>query len=226
MAPADPSARARRTAAARQTATARRAGALLLAACCALSAACSPFGSADDEAAAPPLSTAAPAAGQTLVAGTGPKPSPPAPVPAATVTQDTTSFVTVTQPAPPAKTVTKGTDGGEACTDLVSRSVVGVGVAAVASRGSVQLSWHSRKGASLEGWRVAAARQDLVSGAQPPLVWKDVPAPPGCQMVTTTITGLTSGSTYQFWLHTVLTDPLGGDPTVVMVGRSPVVDVP
>jgi len=211
---------------ARQTAAARRAGALLLAACCALSAACSPFGSADDGAtASPPLSTAAPASGQTLVAGTGPKPSPPAPVPAATVTQDTTSFVTVTQPAPPAKTVTKG-DDGEMCADLVSRSVVGVGVAAVASQGAVQLSWMSRKGASLEGWRIAAARQDLVSGVQPPLVWKDVPAPAGCQLATTTVTGLASGSRYQFWLHTVLTDPLGGDPTVVMVGRSPVVDVP
>ena len=219
MAPADLPARAR------QTAAARRAGALLLAACCALSAACSPFGSAEEEAAAPPLSTAAPAAGQTLVAGTGPQPSPPAPVPAATVTQDTTSFVTVTRPAPPAKTVTGG-DEGEMCADLVSRSVVGVGVAAVATQGSVQLSWMSRKGASLEGWRVAAARQDLVSGVQPPLVWKDVPAPPGCQLATTTITGLASGSRYQFWLHTVLTDPLGGDPTVVMVGRSPVVDVP
>lgn len=209
---------------ARQTAAARRVGALLVAACCALSAACSPFGSTEEEAAAPPLSTAAPAAGQSLVAGTGPQPSPPAPVPAATVTQDTTSFVTVTRPAPVAPV--DEDDEGEMCADLVSRSVVGVGVAAVATQGAVQLSWMSRKGASLEGWRVAAARQDLVSGVQPPLVWKDVPAPPGCQLATTTVTGLAGGSRYQFWLHTVLTDPLGGDPTVVMVGRSPVVDVP
>ncbi|GIF15216.1 hypothetical protein [Actinoplanes teichomyceticus] len=48
-------------------------------------------------------------------------------------------------------------------------------------------------------YRVTAVPQELVAGAQPEPVWKNVPAGTGCT-ISTTLTGLNSGDPYIVWL--------------------------
>jgi hypothetical protein len=63
-------------------------------------------------------------------------------------------------------------------------------------KGSLKVSW-PRQYAS--NYRIAAVPQPLVSGRQPAYDWTDVAGGTGCTM-TTTITGLRSGTPYVVWL--------------------------
>ncbi len=62
--------------------------------------------------------------------------------------------------------------------------------------GALTVSWPRQYDS---GYRITAVPQPLVSGAQPTYAWQDVAAGPGCT-VTTTISGLKSGTPYVVWL--------------------------
>lgn len=184
-----------------------------------------PFGAATDAAtSSPPLSTAAGDPGQASVLGTGvPEPDPVTPPPAPATAPDPYWNLT----PPPLTTATPeptATPTGTATCDLRTRRTVPF--QAVGAPGQASLSWYSHGGGSLEGWKVAVVPQQLVSGEQPPLRWQDVAAPPGCVLVSTTITGLTSGQTYSFWLHAQISTPMDPGGTLEMVGRTTPLVVP
>ncbi|HEU4347403.1 MAG TPA: hypothetical protein VFR35_06405 [Actinoplanes sp.] len=63
-------------------------------------------------------------------------------------------------------------------------------------KGSLTVTWPRQYDS---GYRITAVPQPLVSGSQPAYTWQNVPAGAGCT-VTTTITGLTSGTPYVVWL--------------------------
>ncbi|MFG1605450.1 hypothetical protein [Actinoplanes sp. NPDC049265] len=66
----------------------------------------------------------------------------------------------------------------------------------VAGAGSLTVTWPQQNGSN---YRITAVPQPLVSGKQPDPVWQDV-APAGGCTVTTTISGLASGTPYVVWL--------------------------
>ena len=91
---------------------------------------------------------------------------------------------------------------------------------AVPGTGSATVSWLSDNRAEVTGYRVQAVTQTLVTGAQPEPVKQTVAQPSGCVTVTTTITGLTSGEAYVFWLEEAVVDPTSGVTRLVQVGSS------
>lgn len=201
--------------------------ALAAAAVAVLASACVPLGPfAPDEAATPqpPLSTAAAPAGQSSVLGSGvPEPTPTTPPPAQAVAADPYWGLT----APPVLTATPSPRASASATppcDMRPRHTIPF--TATGAPGQATLTWYSHGGGSLVGWRLAVVPQQLVSGEQPPLRWQSVAAPPGCTTVTTTITGLTSGQSYSFWLHAEISTPQDPGPTVEMVGRTTPLLVP
>jgi hypothetical protein len=63
-------------------------------------------------------------------------------------------------------------------------------------KGSLTITWPRQYESD---YRIAAVPQPLVAGSQPAVKWTDVPTGTGCT-VTTTITGLKSGTPYVVWL--------------------------
>ncbi|MBN1173090.1 MAG: hypothetical protein JXA67_13020, partial [Micromonosporaceae bacterium] len=86
----------------------------------------------------------------------------------------------------------------------------------VPGAGSATVSWLSTGDDSVASYRVAAISQDLVTGAQPLPVWVTVPPGTACVLLQATVTGLTSGGRYVFWLTAILSR----EPREVMIGRS------
>lgn len=64
-------------------------------------------------------------------------------------------------------------------------------------RGGFSVTWPRQYNSD---YRIAAIPQPLVSGSQPDYTWKPVAAPSGGCTVTTTVTGLRSGTPYVLWL--------------------------
>lgn len=190
-------------------------------------AACAPLGGAGGGAAtaSASLSTPTTAVSTSAVLGNGvATPAPTSPLPAAVATTTAVQFVTVTA-APAPTTPTPTATPASTCSDLTSRRVVSVAAQVAVSKGAATVTWPSHAGTSLKGWRVQAVRQDLRYGAQPPGVWQQVAAPPGCQNATTTFTGLVSGARYTFLLHAMLSTTDDPGPTAELVGRSPTVTI-
>jgi hypothetical protein len=86
--------------------------------------------------------------------------------------------------------------GGAGCPADWAGATVLIPLTVTVGRGSLTASW-PRQGAS--GYRVSAVPQDLVTGFQPPIVWRPVAPQSGC-IITTRITGLTAGKPYIVWL--------------------------
>ncbi|MBN1174020.1 MAG: fibronectin type III domain-containing protein [Micromonosporaceae bacterium] len=87
---------------------------------------------------------------------------------------------------------------------------------AVPGAGSATVSWMDVAGGVVTEYRVAAVSQDLGSGVTPDPVWITV-APTGrCELISATVTGLTSGGRYVLWVDAVMT--LSGRE--YMIGRS------
>jgi hypothetical protein len=70
------------------------------------------------------------------------------------------------------------------------------------------------------GYRVQAVTQVLMSGTQPQPVMQAAAQPGGCVQVSVTLTGLTSGDPYVFWLEEQVLDPTNSVVRFVQVGSS------
>jgi hypothetical protein len=86
--------------------------------------------------------------------------------------------------------------------------------------GTATLDWMADVRPEVLGYRVQAVSQRLVGGAQPPPVVQSVGQPDGCVPVTVTMTGLTSGVPYVFWLEEQVTSASTGVTRLVQVGTT------
>jgi hypothetical protein len=90
--------------------------------------------------------------------------------------------------------------------------------------GQASLSWMSLGDPRIVEYKIAAVLQNRPGGSVPPATWTTVPKPSGCQQMNATVTGLTSGNWYVFWLDVVVTTlPTGRREP--MIGRSPAFQV-
>jgi len=86
--------------------------------------------------------------------------------------------------------------------------------------GQASVSWMSLGDPRIVEYKIAAVLQNRPGGSVPPATWTTIPKPNGCQQVNATISGLTSGNWYVFWLDVVVTTlPTGRREP--MIGRSP-----
>ena len=90
----------------------------------------------------------------------------------------------------------------------------------VAGPGSATLEWMADARPEVIGYRVQAVSQRLVGGAQPEPVVQTVGQPGGCTPVSVTVTGLTSGVPYVFWLEEQVTSASTGVTRLVQVGTT------
>lgn len=90
--------------------------------------------------------------------------------------------------------------------------------------GQASVSWMSLGDPRIVEYKIASVLQNRPGGSVPPATWTTVPKPAGCQLMDVTVTGLTSGSWYVFWLDVVVTTrPTGRREP--MIGRSPAFQV-
>jgi hypothetical protein len=115
---------------------------------------------------------------------------------------------------PPAYSPRPDACGGAGTTPR--RMVPGV----VAGVGAATLDWMSDNRPEVLGYRVQAVSQRLVGGEQPAPVTQDVAQPAGCVPVSATITGLTPGEPYVFWLEEQVTSASTGVTRLVQVGTT------
>ncbi len=93
--------------------------------------------------------------------------------------------------------------------------------------GSATLSWMADSdNAVVRGYRVQAVSQQLVTGLQPAPPQQLVGQREDCGEVSTTMTGLTSGGTYVFWLEEQVWDETAQVVQFVQVGSTAPVDIP
>jgi hypothetical protein len=92
--------------------------------------------------------------------------------------------------------------------------------------GSATLTWQADGHGEVTGYRVQAVSQQLVPGPQPEPVRATAAQPAGCAPVSVTVSGLTSGEAYVFWLEEQVDDPLYGTTRLVQVGTTGAVVVP
>ncbi|WP_203925767.1 hypothetical protein [Virgisporangium ochraceum] len=86
--------------------------------------------------------------------------------------------------------------------------------------GQASVSWMSLGDPRIVEYKIAAVLQNRPGGSVPPATWTTVPKPNGCQQMNATVTGLTRGNWYVFWLDVVVTTlPTGRREP--MIGRSP-----
>jgi hypothetical protein len=74
---------------------------------------------------------------------------------------------------------------------------------------SATVSWQADGHAEVLRYRAQAVSQQLVSGLQPDPPVQIAPQPAGCEPVTVTFAGLTSGVPYVFWLEEEVPDSFG-----------------
>lgn len=106
----------------------------------------------------------------------------------------------------------------EACGGFSSPKRITPGVTPGA--GSAAVDWLADNRPEVSGYRVQAVSQQLVAGAQPTPPMQTVGQPEGCVPVSTTVTGLTSGVPYVFWLEEEVTSTVTGVARWVQVGTS------
>ncbi|WP_181428925.1 hypothetical protein, partial [Modestobacter versicolor] len=90
----------------------------------------------------------------------------------------------------------------------------------VPGRGQATLDWMADARPEVLGYRVQAVSQQLVGGAQPAPVVQAAAQPEGCVPVSVTVTGLTSGAYYVFWLEEEVTSASTGVTRLVQVGTT------
>jgi hypothetical protein len=89
------------------------------------------------------------------------------------------------------------------------------------SGGTATVTWWHNGDSRIVEYRVTAVLQATTSGDQKPLTWTSVAPGTGCNKLTTTLTGLASGSTYEIWVDTLATSTEHpGLPEDLMAGRS------
>jgi hypothetical protein len=105
-------------------------------------------------------------------------------------------------------------------------SPVRINPGAVPGPGTATISWQADGRPEVVGYRVQAVSQDIVSGTQPVPRQRSVGQPAGCEAVTVTMTGLTRGGVYVFWLEEAVVDPQTSVTRLVQVGTSSPVVIP
>jgi hypothetical protein len=90
----------------------------------------------------------------------------------------------------------------------------------VPGAGTATLDWMADARPEVLGYRVQAVSQRLVGGQQPAPVMQTVAQPEGCVPVSVTLTGLTSGVPYVFWLEEQVTSASTGVTRLVQVGTT------
>ena len=90
----------------------------------------------------------------------------------------------------------------------------------VPGTGSATVSFPSDPSSDVQGYRVQAVRQALATGTQPPHVVATAAQRTGCGAVTVSLSGLTSGTPYVFWLEEQSVDKVDGKTLYVQVGSS------
>jgi hypothetical protein len=90
----------------------------------------------------------------------------------------------------------------------------------VAGSRSATVTWESDDRAGVQSYQVSAVSQQPVGGTQPAPVTTAAAQPTGCRPVTVTISGLTPGAGYVFWLEEQITSPTTGVPRLEQVGTS------
>jgi hypothetical protein len=142
-----------------------------------------------------------------------PAPTPGVPLPSATSKTPTTPSSNVTTSRVPASPT---------CAGLVRLGVMN-GLTVVPSSTSAAVRWQGVGADALE-YKLAAIPQVLVYGEQPPVQWQSVPATAGdCGTVTATVTGLTPGTKYIFWLRAITADNVYGGTNDTWIARSLVI---
>ena len=86
--------------------------------------------------------------------------------------------------------------------------------------GAATLDWMADNRPEVLGYRVQAVSQRVVEGRQPAPVVQAVAQPDGCVGVTVTVTGLTPGDPYVFWLEEQVTSASTGVTRLVQVGTT------
>jgi hypothetical protein len=90
----------------------------------------------------------------------------------------------------------------------------------VPGTGAATVSWPADTHRDVQGYRVRAVSQRLVSGLQPDPLTVAVGQVATCTTVTARVTGLASGVRYVFWLEEGQLDAASGVVRYVQVGES------
>lgn len=90
----------------------------------------------------------------------------------------------------------------------------------VPGTGAATVTFPSDPSSDVHGYRVQAVSQALATGNQPPHVVATAGQVTGCGKVTVSLSGLTSGRAYVFWLEEQQVDPGHGKTLYVQVGSS------
>ena len=142
-----------------------------------------------------------------------PAPTPGVPLPSATTRKPAT---------PASNATTSRVPASPTCAGRVRLGVLN-GLTVVPSSTSAIVTWQG-VGPDAREYKLAAIPQILVYGEQPPVQWQSVTGTPGsCGTVTATVTGLTSGTRYIFWLRAVTTDNVYGGTNDTWIARSLVI---
>ena len=91
---------------------------------------------------------------------------------------------------------------------------------AVPGAGSATVTWLADARAEVLSYRVEAVSQQLVTGAQAAPVSRSVAKPATCTELTATLTGLTPGVAYVFWMEEEVRSPSTGVTRMAHVGTS------
>jgi hypothetical protein len=86
--------------------------------------------------------------------------------------------------------------------------------------GQATVTFPSDPSKDVQGYRVQAVNQHLVTGDQPPHVVATAGQVTGCAVVTVALTGLTPGDPYVFWVEEQQVDASNGKTQFVQVGTS------
>jgi hypothetical protein len=90
----------------------------------------------------------------------------------------------------------------------------------VAGAGQATVTFPSDPSKDVQGYRVEAVDQRLLTGDQPPHVVVTAAQVTGCTDITVTLTGLVSGDPYVFWIEEQQVDATNGKTQFVQVGAS------
>jgi hypothetical protein len=94
------------------------------------------------------------------------------------------------------------------------------GLSVTPGAGQATVTWVNVGDPTVESYRLAAIPQTIYHGEQKPADWKTVPAGDGCTTITQTVTGLTKGEPYIFWLDAIVNSYEYGVGRDIQIARS------
>ncbi|GAB7052734.1 hypothetical protein [Catenuloplanes indicus] len=94
------------------------------------------------------------------------------------------------------------------------------GLTVTPGAGQATVTWVNVGDPAVQSYRLAAIPQTIYYGEQAPANWMDVPAGDGCTTITRTVTGLTKGEPYIFWLDAIVNSYEYGQGRDIQIARS------